>query len=74
MKKLNWVVLVGTSVVAVGCGQKGPLYLPDKNASVVTRPGNTTATTPPATTPPASAPARPEDKKKDDDQSAAPKN
>lgn len=71
MKKLNWVVLVGASVVAAGCGQKGPLYLPDKNASVVTRPGNTTATTPPATAP---VPAQPEDKKKDDDQSAAPKN
>ena len=74
MKKLNWVVLIGALVVAAGCGQKGPLYLPDKNASVVTRPANTTATTPPATTPPASAPAQPEDKKKDDDQSAAPKN
>jgi predicted small lipoprotein YifL len=70
MKKLNWVVLVCASVVAAGCGQKGPLFLPDKNASVVTRPGNTTPATPPAATPP----AQPEDKKKDDDQSATPKN
>jgi predicted small lipoprotein YifL len=33
-----------------GCGQKGPLYLPDKNAAVVTAP---TQPPPPATTPPA---------------------
>jgi predicted small lipoprotein YifL len=69
MKNLNWVVLVGASVVAAGCGQKGPLYLPDKNASVVTRPAGS-ATPPPAPT----TPAQPEEKKKDDDQSAAPKN
>ena len=69
MKKLNWVVLVGASLVVSGCGQKGPLYLPDKNASVVTRPAS--AAPPPVTTP---APAQPEDKKKDDDQSATPKN
>ena len=69
MKKLNWVVLVCASLVAAGCGQKGPLFLPDKNASVVTRPGNATPATPPAATP-----AQPEDKKKDDDQSTTPKN
>jgi predicted small lipoprotein YifL len=67
MNKLNWVVLVCASVVAAGCGQKGPLFLPDKNAAVVTRPGNTTPATPPAATP-----AQPEDKKKDDDQSTTP--
>ena len=72
MRKLHWVVLVGAGLVAAGCGQKGPLYLPDKNASVVTRPGNATATTPPETTPPAATPAKPEDKKKDADQSAEP--
>ncbi len=62
MRALNWVVLVGASLVVAGCGQKGPLFLPDKNASVVTRPA------PAATTP---AP-QPEDKKKDEDQSATP--
>jgi predicted small lipoprotein YifL len=55
-------------VVATGCGQKGPLFLPDKNASVVTRPAGS------ATPPPATTPAQPEDKKKDDDQSSPPKN
>jgi predicted small lipoprotein YifL len=37
-----------------GCGQKGPLYLPDKNAAVVTAPAQPA---PPATTAPASTPA-----------------
>jgi tyrosine-protein kinase Etk/Wzc len=42
-----------------GCGQKGPLYLPDKNAAVVTAPAQPAppATTAPATTAPASTPA-----------------
>jgi predicted small lipoprotein YifL len=32
-----------------GCGQKGPLYLPDRNPSVVTTPA--AQSTPPAVTP-----------------------
>jgi predicted small lipoprotein YifL len=83
MKKSTWVLLVCASVVAAGCGQKGPLFLPDKNASVVTRPGNTTTSTPPpapesgTTAPPTSTqpqPTQPQDKNKDDDQSTTPKN
>jgi predicted small lipoprotein YifL len=38
-----------------GCGQKGPLYLPDKNAAIVTAPAQP-ATTPPQTTPPQTTP------------------
>jgi predicted small lipoprotein YifL len=30
--------LVGMIVALDGCGQRGPLYLPDRNARVVTRP------------------------------------
>jgi predicted small lipoprotein YifL len=62
MKTATWIVIVGGSVVVAGCGQKGPLYLPDKNASVVTRPAGSTNTAPattPApttTTPPTTAP------------------
>ena len=61
-----------------GCGQKGPLYLPDKNAAIVTAPAQP-ATTPPATTPaaapdtatpPATTPATP--KKPDQDDSPSP--
>jgi predicted small lipoprotein YifL len=39
-----------------GCGQKGPLYLPDKNAAIVTAPAQP-VTTPPQTTPPQTTPA-----------------
>ena len=63
MKQASWILIVCASVPLAGCGMKGPLYLPDKNASVVTRPGsgNTTTTTPPAQTTPGSttAPAAP---------------
>ncbi|HSY46397.1 MAG TPA: lipoprotein [Steroidobacteraceae bacterium] len=53
-----------------GCGQKGPLYLPDKNAAVVTAPAQPATTTPPTTTPPATTPATP--KKPDQDDSPSP--
>jgi predicted small lipoprotein YifL len=33
------VVLMAAVGVLAGCGQKGPLYLPDKGGEVVTRPG-----------------------------------
>ena len=86
MKRAGWIFIVSGCVLVAGCGQKGPLYLPDKNASVVTRPaGATTTTTAPAapgaaapnggTAPPASpAPSKPpQDKNGDDSQSGTPK-
>jgi predicted small lipoprotein YifL len=87
MKQASWIFIVGTCLVAAGCGQKGPLYLPDKNAAVVTRPASSGATTTaPATQPgPASGtaapnsttttPAKPPQEKdsNDDSQSATPK-
>src|ERR1700753_569025 len=39
MRQASWILGVGVAVTLTGCGMKGPLYLPDKNASVVTRPG-----------------------------------
>ena len=33
-----WPVAAAAALLTVGCGQKGPLYLPDKNAKVVTTP------------------------------------
>ena len=82
MKQLGCVFIVGASVVLGGCGMKGPLFLPDKNASVVTRPGTSGTTTPPAQTEPAPAPGDttpstpstpkpPQDKDKDDSQSTS---
>ncbi|HEY8051959.1 MAG: lipoprotein [Steroidobacterales bacterium] len=47
-----------TAAVMTGCGQKGPLYLPDKGAAVVTIPPVTAAPAP-ATT------AKPKDKSAD---------
>jgi predicted small lipoprotein YifL len=33
------LALVLAAAATFGCGQKGPLYLPDKTGEVVTRPG-----------------------------------
>jgi predicted small lipoprotein YifL len=79
MKQLGWIFIVGAGVGLAGCGMKGPLFLPDKNASVVTRPGTSGTTTPPAQTAPAlapgdttpSTPKPPQDKDKDDSQSTS---
>jgi predicted small lipoprotein YifL len=79
MKQLGWIFIVGAGVGLAGCGMKGPLFLPDKNASVVTRPGTSGTTTPPAQTAPAPAPGDttpstpkpPQDKDKDDSQSTS---
>jgi predicted small lipoprotein YifL len=51
MKRLTWILVACAAVTVAGCGQKGPLVLPDKNAKVVTRPGRPPAT-PPAVPPP----------------------
>ncbi|HTY48158.1 MAG TPA: lipoprotein [Steroidobacteraceae bacterium] len=56
-------ILAGVLLLAVlcGCGQRGPLYLPDRNAKVVTRPAAAPGSAP-ASVPgsaPASAPAAP---------------
>lgn len=62
MKQLTWIVIACAGITAAGCGQKGPLVLPDKNAKVVTRPGGARATesaTPPEQTSPGqTAPAQ----------------
>jgi predicted small lipoprotein YifL len=58
------------ALAAAGCGQKGPLYLPDKTAAVVTSSAAAPAgAAQPAV--PASAPAAP--KPKDQDESSPPK-
>jgi predicted small lipoprotein YifL len=35
----RFAALLAAAAVLAGCGQKGPLYLPDKGGQVVTRPG-----------------------------------
>jgi diaminopimelate decarboxylase len=61
---LRLVALALVALGVAGCGQKGPLYLPDKNGSVVTRPATPNAQpNTPAQTP----------KKKDDDGSSTSK-
>jgi predicted small lipoprotein YifL len=61
----GWLLLALAALAGAGCGQKGPLYLPDKGGKVVT-------SAPPADASPAApaAPAsKPTDKDKDQDQS-----
>ena len=68
MKTVAWMLVGCVSVVIAGCGQKGPLYLPDKNASVVTRPAPAGANTPaPAEPAPAAPPQQRDDKDKSDE-------
>jgi len=70
MKRAGWLLAGGAALLAAGCGQKGALYLPDKNAQVITTPP---APAQPAAEPPTPAtPAPPEPTDKDDD-SQAPK-
>ncbi|HYM43504.1 MAG TPA: lipoprotein [Steroidobacteraceae bacterium] len=61
--KLSPAASIAAAVVllAAGCGQKGPLYLPDKGAVVVKPP------------PAATSPAKPKPDDKDPDQSSPPK-
>ena len=33
-----WIAAIGALLVCAGCGFKGPLYLPERNATVVTHP------------------------------------
>ncbi|MBV8783546.1 MAG: lipoprotein [Gammaproteobacteria bacterium] len=55
------VLLLGIGALSA-CGQKGPLYLPDKRAGVVTQPApGDSAPPPPAPTPPAPPKADDED-------------
>ena len=71
MKRAGWLLAGGAALLAAGCGQKGALYLPDKNAQVITTPAAPPVPAQPAPPTPAT-PAPPEPTDKDDD-SQAPK-
>ncbi len=63
-----WLLLALAALAAGGCGQKGPLYLPDKGGKVVTSaPAASQAQPAPADTTPAPATPKPTDKDKDQD-------
>ncbi len=73
MKRAGWLLAGGAALLAAGCGQKGALYLPDKNAQVITTPAAPSVPAQSAPQPPTPAtPAPPEPTDKDDD-SQAPK-
>jgi len=67
-------ILAAAVLLTAGCGQKGPLYLPEKGAVLVKAPP---AATSPAASPPAPAaspvPPTPRRDSKDQDQNSPPK-
>jgi len=66
----GWLLVALTALALGGCGQKGPLYLPDKGGKVVT---SAPANAPPAEAAPAvPAQPKPSDKDKDQDQNPPP--
>ena len=52
-------------LLLAGCGQKGPLYLPDKNAAVITSAPAATPTPPPPTPTPVTPPKKSGDQDED---------
>jgi len=63
MMRTSWLLAGGAVLLLAGCGQKGALYLPDKNAQVVTTPAAQSTPAPP--TPATAAPHKPTDKNDD---------
>ena len=61
------LLLLGATALLAGCGQKGPLYLPDKNTRVITTPATPPAAPAPAANPPADAAPQPAPEKKPGD-------
>ena len=76
----GWLLLALAALAAGGCGQKGPLYLPDKGGKVVTSapaaqrspPASAPSASPPAEATPAAPAPKPTDKDKDQDQNPPP--
>jgi predicted small lipoprotein YifL len=65
MKTAILVAMVCSGLAVAGCGQKGGLYLPDKNAAVVTRPAGAESNNPAPAQPTAAPAQQPRDKDKD---------
>ena len=47
LRALTWLAAAGALLACAGCGYKGPLYLPERNATVVTHPGQGAQGAPP---------------------------
>jgi predicted small lipoprotein YifL len=47
VKTIRRIQAVALLAALAGCGQKGPLYLPEQPGEIVTRPAQTPAETPP---------------------------
>jgi len=73
MKTAILLLMVAGGVVVAGCGQKGALYLPDKNAAVVTRPAGAESNNPPPAQPAPPPPGQPQNKDNTDDSSRSSK-
>jgi len=54
-KSTRWIVTAGVVLAFAGCGFKGPLYLPERNATVVTHPAAAAQSAAPQGRQPASA-------------------
>jgi predicted small lipoprotein YifL len=70
---------LAVAAITAGCGQKGPLYLPDRNGTVITRPAPATSPATTATPAPAgpanqapAAPSQTPEKRNKDDDSTSP--
>lgn len=65
MRRVAGSLALGAALLAASCGQKGPLYLPDKSVPVITTPAQPAPAQPvPPQSPPAQAP-KAEDKDHD---------
>ena len=51
MNKIIAIAGLSAAALLAGCGQKGPLYLPDQGGEVVTRPGGQNQSPSPETAP-----------------------
>jgi predicted small lipoprotein YifL len=86
MHRGTFAILAMIALLASACGQKGALYLPDRNAKVVTRPASSQSPQGEGAAPPAGTPqgaggqpaTNPDDRKKNEGDatstSPAPKN
>jgi predicted small lipoprotein YifL len=68
---VRFAALMAAVAVLAGCGQKGPLYLPDKGGQVVTRPGGQAQQQAPQSQ---SQPANADDDQKNNQQNQSPQN